>query len=194
MRRGLLAGGTAIFVLGAALLVYGFQSAATSVETGQWQVTWYSMRDTFGAWGDAIETATFPSNFNYDPLGLANRPEPIGFKAVMDINVLEDTDVVFTIGGDDGSITLFVDGASTINLYCPDPNTSDTYETTITAGRHVLEIQYYQVLVEDDAAASFSMRSPAQESSTSIMVGGGALAAIGLVLALLGLLLKAKRS
>jgi len=192
--QGAAGGGLVILVLGAALLGYGFQSAATSVEVGQWEVTWYTMRDTYGTWGEVIETATFPANFNYDPLGPATRPEPIGFKAVMEINVLQTTNVGFTIGGDDGSIALLIDGASFNDLYCPDPNTSESSETTLSAGRHLLEIQYYQVLVEDDPAATFSMSVPAQESAAEIMTGGGALLFIGIVVTLLGFLLKTKPS
>ncbi|MGQ9514223.1 MAG: hypothetical protein ACUVTL_04135 [Thermoproteota archaeon] len=189
----MLAGGLAILVLGAVLMGYGFQSAANSLEMGDWQVTWYIMRDTYGAWGDIIETATFPANFDYDPLSYATRPEPIGFKATAEINVPEDIEVEFTIGGDDGAIMLYIDGTSFMDLYCPDPNTSTTSGTTLTAGRHTVEYQYYQVLVEDDAAANFSMTVHAREAFNGIIVGGALLAIVGIVVTLLSFLLKAKK-
>jgi hypothetical protein len=68
MRKPILISGLVLIVLGAAIIGFGFQlSQQFSVEAGEWQVTWYSMQNTYGVWGDVIATGRFPTIFSYDP-------------------------------------------------------------------------------------------------------------------------------
>jgi len=195
MRKFILIPGLVLIVLGAAVIGFGFQlSKQFGVEAGEWQVTWYSMQNTYGVWGTVIATGRFPTIFSYDPLEYSYRDEPIGFKAFLEINVPRDMTIQFTIGGDDGDITLFLDGNILLNLPCPDPNVQQSTEAYLTAGRHTLEIEYYQVLVEDDAAALFNMTIPEQQTATSIITGGGVLVFLGVILTLIGFLLKPKKT
>jgi hypothetical protein len=93
------------------------------------------------------DTGTFQAIFSVDPMSLASsREEPIGFKALLDVQFPKDMTIQFTIGGDDGAIALYMDGKSVIGLQCPDPNVSQSSEVLVTAGRHTLELQYYQAL------------------------------------------------
>lgn len=194
MRKSILIPGLVLIILGAVIISFGLQlSSQYSMEAGEWQVTWYSMQNTYGVWGDAIATGRFPTIFSYDPLEYSYREEPIGFKAFLEVNVPRDVTVQFTIGGDDGDITIFLDGDVLLNLPCPDPNVQQSIEAYLTAGRHTIEIEYYQVLVEDDPAALFNMVISGQQEATSMMTGGGALIFIGIILALLGFLLKPKK-
>ncbi|MBS7611855.1 hypothetical protein KEJ27_06570 [Candidatus Bathyarchaeota archaeon] len=194
MRKSILISGLVLIVLGAVIIGFGLQlSSQYSMEAGEWQVTWYSMQTPYGVWGDAIATGRFPTIFSYDPLEYSYREEPIGFKAFLEVNVPRDVTVQFTIGGDDGDITIFLDGDILLNLPCPDPNVQQSIEAYLSAGRHTLEIEYYQVLVEDDAAALFNMVISGQQEAMGIATGGGALVFIGIILALLGFLLKPKK-
>lgn len=195
MRKSILIFGLILIVIGGIVVGFGYQLAQqSSIEAGEWQVTWYSMLDTFGAWGDVIATGRFPTIFSYDPLEYSYRNEPIGFKALLTINVPKDMTVQFTIGGDDGEIFLFLDGDLLIALPCHDPNTSSSSEARLSAGAHTLEIRYYQVLVEDDPAAQFNMTVSGQQEAMSIMGGGGLLVFLGVVLAVVGFLLKPKKT
>jgi len=179
-------------VLGAAVLGYGLNlSSQFGLEAGEWKVTWYSMMNTYGTYGEVIGTETFPKTFDYDPLAQATiREEPIGFKATLELYAPTDVDVEFTVGGDDGAIILYLDGKTLITLQCPDPNVSQSAKTHLTAGKHTLEIWYYQVLIEDDAAAMFDMVVPEQRAAMNIATGGGGLLFLGLILAIPGFLLK----
>lgn len=193
MRKSILILGLVLIILGGVIIGFGLQlSQQFSIEAGEWQVTWYSMQDTYGSWGDVIATDRFPTIFSYDPLEYSYREEPIGFKAILNINVPKDTTVRFSVGGDDGEIYLFLDGELLIALPCHDPNTSSSAEAYLSAGAHTLEIRYFQVLVEDDAAAEFNMTASGQQEAMNIMGGGGLLAFIGVVLAVVGFLLKPK--
>jgi len=186
-----------LVVLGAVILGYGLllRGQSTIESPGQWQVTWYAMRDRFGTWGDVIETGTFPTIFNIDPLTLASsREEPIGFKALLNVYFPKDMTVQFTIGGDDGTIALYMDDNSVIGLQCPDPNVSQSSDAQVTAGTHTLELQYYQVLIEDDAAALFNMTNPEEQGAINMATGGGALLFMGIIVALIGFVLKPKAS
>jgi len=195
MRKPILIPGLILIILGAVIISFGFQlSQQFSIEAGEWQVTWYSMQNTYGVWGDVIATGRFPTIFSYDPLEYSYRNEPIGFKAFLEINVPRDVTIQFTIGGDDGDITLFLDGEVLLNLPCPDPNVQQSTEAYLTAGRHTLAIEYYQVLIEDDAAALFNMAIPEQQTAMGIMTGGGALVLLGVILTLIGFLLKPKKT
>ncbi len=194
MRKSILIPGLVLIALGAVIISYGLQlSQQWDIEAGEWQVTWYSMQNTYGVWGDVIATGRFPKTFSYDPLEYSYREEPIGFKALLEVNVPRDMMVQFTIGGDDGDITLFLDGDILLNLPCPDPNVQRSIEAYLSAGRHILEIEYYQVLVEDDAAALFNMTIPRQQEVMGIAIGGGVLVFIGIILALLGFLMKPRK-
>jgi len=197
MRKTIVLAGMPLVVLGAVILGYGLllRGQSTIESPSQWQVTWYAMRDRFGTWGDVIDTGTFPVIFNVDPLTLAaTREEPIGFKALIYLNFLKDMTIQFTIGGDDGVIALYMDGNSVIGLQCPDPNVSQSSEALVTVGRHTLELQYYQVLVEDDAAALFNMTNPEEQGAINMATGGGALLFMGIIVALIGFVLKPKAS
>jgi len=197
MRKTIVIAGMLLVVLGAVMLGYGLllRGQSTIESLGQWQVTWYAMRDRFGTWGDVIDTGTFSTIFSVDPLPLASsREEPIGFKALLEVQFPKDMTVQFTIGGDDGAIGLYMDGNSVLGLQCPDPNVSQSSEALVTAGRHTLELQYYQVLVEDDAAALFNMTNPEEQGAINMATGGGALLFMGIIVALIGFVLKPKAS
>jgi len=197
MRKTIVLAGMPLAVLGAVLLSYGLllRGQSTIESPGQWQVTWYAMRDRYGTWGDVIDSGTLQTIFSVDPLPLASsREEPIGFKALLEVQFPKDMTVQFTLGGDDGAIALYMDGNSVFGLQCPDPNVSQSSEALVTAGRHALELQYYQVLVEDDAAASFNMINPEEQGAINMATGGGALIFIGIVVAMLGFMLKPKAS
>lgn len=195
MRKSILIPGLVLVVLGSILVAFGFQlSQQIAIEAGEWQVTWYSMQSTHGVWGDVIATGRFPKTFSYDPLEYSYREEPIGFKAFLEINVPRDVTVQFTIGGDDGDITLFLDGDVLLNLPCPDPNVQQSIETYLTAGKHILTLEYYQVLIEDDPAALFNMVVSGEQEAINIMTGGGALVFVGVILTLLGFLIKPRKT
>lgn len=197
MRKNIVLAGMPLVVLGAVILGYGLilRGQSTIESPSQWQVTWYAMKDRFGTWGNVIDSGTFQAIFSVDPLPLASsREEPIGFKALLEVEYPKDMTIQFTIGGDDGAIALYMDSNSVFSLQCPDPNVSQSSEALVTAGRHTLELRYYQVLVEDDAAALFNMTNPEEQVAINMATGGGALLLIGIVVALIGFMLKPKAS
>jgi len=109
MRKTIVLTGMPLAVLGAVLLSYGLLLRGQSIieSPGQWQVTWYAMRDRYGTWGDVIDSGTLQTIFSVDPLPLASsREEPIGFKALLEVQFPKDMTVQFTLGGDDGAIAL----------------------------------------------------------------------------------------
>lgn len=174
MRKDYFIIGLIILLLGVITQVgYGFQ-IQTFGATENWQVTYYIVPEN-GTWGDAIGTDTFPIYFDYDPLSIAlERTEPIGFKSNMEINVLKDTNVKFSIIADDGVIILIIDGEIFIHLEAPDPDIEETSEKLLTAGKHTLEIQYYQFVpvLEDDPHASFRILIPGKEQRILASSGG----------------------
>lgn len=174
MRKDYFIIGLIILVLGVITQVgYGFQ-IKTFEATQNWQVTYYIMPEN-GTWGDDIGTDTFPINFDYDPLSIAiERTEPIGFKSNMEINILKDTNVEFSMIADDGVIILIIDGEVLIHLEAPDPDKEETSENFLSAGKHNLEVQYYQLVpvLEDDPHASFRILVPGKEQRILISSGG----------------------
>lgn len=174
MRKDYFIIGLIILVLGVITQVgYGFQ-IKTFEATQNWQVTYYIIPEN-GSWGDDIGTDTFPINFDYDPLSIAiERTEPIGFKSNMEINILKDTNVEFSMIADDGVIILIIDGEVLIHLEAPDPDREETSEKFLFAGKHNLEVQYYQLVpvLEDDPHASFRILVPGKEQRILISSGG----------------------
>ncbi|MBS7641464.1 hypothetical protein KEJ12_07510 [Candidatus Bathyarchaeota archaeon] len=194
MHKPIFFAGIALIIAGIAILLYGLNfSSQFTISAGEWQVTWYSMQNTRGLWGSAITSAKFPTNFSYDPLELYTRSEPIGFRATLIIDVPREIKVRLTIGGDDGEIYLFLDGREILSLICHDPNNITSTETTLTVGRHTLELAYFQVLLEDDPAAQFEIMIPEQRVATNIMTVGGIISLIGVFSTIMGLLWRPER-
>ncbi|MEM2341997.1 MAG: hypothetical protein QXX94_05645 [Candidatus Bathyarchaeia archaeon] len=194
MRKPIFFAGVATVIVGIVILLYGLHFGSQfTIFAGEWQVTWYVMQNTRGLWGSAIASAKFPTNFNYDPLELYTRAEPIGFRATLTVDAPKEIKVRFTIGGDDGEMYLFLDGRKILDLICHDPNNMTSIEEKLSVGRHTLELVYFQVLLEDDPAAQFEMMIPEQRTATNIMTTGGIVSLIGIFSTIIGLLWRVEK-
>ncbi|MEM2849842.1 MAG: hypothetical protein QXI36_06180, partial [Candidatus Bathyarchaeia archaeon] len=104
--------GLVILIAGIALTVFGFQysgSLEALIEADEWDVTWYSIIDSYGTWGDVIGSSRFPKNFYYNPISYEDWFDHFGFRAKLYITLREDKTVIFRVGSDDGTV-LLVDG------------------------------------------------------------------------------------
>jgi len=185
MRRPALTAGLAVLVVGIILLAYGSYYASSLgalIEAGEWNVTWYSIEDSYGRWGKIIGSSSFPKNFNYKPLEYKGLREHFGFKATLHINLQQDATIIFRVGSDDGAI-LFVDGDVVINSWFLRAYTVDEYRLFLTVGQHELTLWYYQWepagAGEEGPAISFEMYVEGWELTATIQLVGAAICIVG---------------
>jgi len=190
MRKPVFVAGLAVIVVGVALVLYGIQYAGSLdalIQAGEWDVTWYSIQDEYGTWGEVIGSSRFPANFYYRPISYEDWFDHFGFRAKLTINLLEDSTVIFKAGSDDG-IILSVDGSVVISSWVTRGYAVDEYRMPLKAGTHELELWWYEW--EGDQAASFEMHVEEWELATGIQTAGGGITFIGAVITVVGLVLK----
>jgi hypothetical protein len=194
MRRPILVVGLIILIAGAGLLGYGFKYAGdleALIKAGEWDVTWYRVVDSHGTWGDVIGHSTLPARFERTTIAYEDVSEEFGFRATMTIELLRDDTVVFQTGSDDG-IMLYVDGELVVNDWVEKGYYTLTNPVRIylKAGIHTLELWYYSWHGPDEA--SFDMHVEAYEIARSVQMASGGVISIGVVMAVIGLILKPK--
>jgi hypothetical protein len=184
--------GLIILVVGIALTVYGFYYASSLealIEADEWDVTWYSIIDSYGTFGDVIGSSKFPKNFYYNPISYDDWFDHFGFKAKLYITLREDKTVIFRAGSDDG-IILYVDGTPVINSWVLRPYTVDETRISLTAGMHELELWWYEW--EGGQAASFEAHVEEWGIGTTMQTAGGGIIFIGAIITVIGFILKPK--
>jgi hypothetical protein len=182
--------GLVILVAGVALTVFGFQYAGSLealVEADEWDVTWYSIIDSYGTFGDVIGSSRFPKNFYYNPISYEDWFDHFGFKAKLYVTLREDKTVIFRAGSDDG-IILYVDGTPVINSWVIRGYAVDETSMLLTAGTHELELWYYEW--EGGQAASFEAHVEEWGIGTTIQTAGGGIIFIGAIITVIGFILK----
>ncbi len=188
MRKGYVLIGLVVLIIGAIILNFGMQTRVFA-STGEWNVTYYTMTGN-NVWGEVIGSDKFPTEFDYDPLPLVReRSEAVGFKAVMDLEVLRDANFTFTVTVDDGVIVLYLNGKNIKTLIAPDPDKTETVTVLLKAGTNNLECKCFQIVpvLEDDLHPAFKMIADRQEPARLLMAGGIAPIYGGGVMAFLGL-------
>ncbi|MEM3104192.1 MAG: hypothetical protein QXD69_01660 [Candidatus Bathyarchaeia archaeon] len=182
--------GLVILVVGIALTVFGFQYASSLdalLEADEWDVTWYSIVDSYGTWGDVIGSSRFPKNFYYNPISYEDWFDHFGFRAKLYVTLGEDKTVIFRAGSDDG-IILIVDGQPVINSWVLRAYAVDETSVFLTAGTHELELWWYEW--EGAQAASFEMHVEEWGIATTLQTAGGGIIFIGAIITVIGFILK----
>jgi len=190
VRRQIFIAGIIVLALGAVLIAYGQFSRGqieSAVTTRDWDVTWYHVTDQFGGWGAQMGTQTLSANFHLTTVFYSGENVHLGFKASTTFELTQDGTINFVIGSDDGSI-LNVDGVERINMWLLQGYLTRSTDLQLTKGTHSLEMWYYQW--EGGAQASFEYHLSGWQESINMMVGGAAILAIGVVIALVGRILK----
>jgi len=190
VRKKVVIAGIIILALGVVLIAYGQISRGQieSVMTARdWDVTWYHVTDQFGGWGASMGTQTLGPNFHLTAVSYAGESLHLGFKASTTFELTQDSMINFVIGSDDGSV-LYVDGVEQINMWLLQGYATRGTDLQLTAGAHRLEMWFYQW--EGGAEASFEYHLSGWQESVNMMIGGAVLLAMGVVIAMVGRVLK----
>jgi hypothetical protein len=181
------------FRTGLILLIVGLSSSAYSfiyinnlesqIIVEKWSVTWYTIIDDLGTWGEVMGTALFPARFLYNPISYEEREEEFGFKATSTLNLTQDTSIIFRVGSDDG-VMFFVDEDLLIDSWRLRGFAIDEVNLQLSAGAHNLELWWYEWRGNQGASYDvfdlFSIKSGVMRIILSveiafIFLGGGAI-------------------